>query len=187
MKKWIFKHRGCLPVLPGLLLILFSKPYKETLIISLFLMALGELIRIFSVAYIGGRTRGSRTNAERLVTAGPYGIVRNPIYIGNFFIGMGFVSLFNLWLPWMFLIYIPLFFLEYKIIIDVEEEFLLAKFGDEYRRYRRDVPSIFPLPKRYNRDKINPDFIRALKSERDTFITIVLVYLLTYLVSFLKF
>lgn len=152
------------------------------MVASLFLVAFGETIRLLSVAYIGGRTRNDRTNAEKLVTNGPYSIVRNPIYVGNFFIGLGYIFLFNVWMPYIFLIYIPLFLVEYGIIMNVEENFLLSKFESNYRRYKQNVPSVLPLFKRYNGEKVTPNFVRALKSERDTLITILIVYLLTFIV-----
>ncbi|MEA3431465.1 MAG: hypothetical protein U9R01_02125 [candidate division WOR-3 bacterium] len=103
-------------------------------------------------------------------------------YVGNFFIGLGFIFLFNVWVPYIFLIYIPLFLIEYGIIMNVEENFLFSKFGDGYRRYRQNVPSILPLFKRYDGEKVTPNFIKALKSERHTLITILIVYLLTFIV-----
>ncbi len=181
-KEWIFKHRGYLPVLPCLVIIFFSNPSQRAMVASLFLVAFGETIRLLSVAYIGGRTRNDRTNAEKLVTNGPYSIVRNPIYVGNFFIGLGYIFLFNVWMPYIFLIYIPLFLVEYGIIMNVEENFLLSKFESNYRRYKQNVPSVLPLFKRYNGEKVTPNFVRALKSERDTLITILIVYILTFIV-----
>jgi protein-S-isoprenylcysteine O-methyltransferase Ste14 len=181
-KEWIFKYRGYLPVIPCLVLILFSNPSQKAAITSLLLVVFGEATRIFSVAYTGGKTRSNRTNADRLITDGPYSRVRNPIYIGNFFIGLGLVFLFNVWMPYILLIYVPLFLFEYGTIISVEESFLFSKFGDEYRRYRQSVSSILPLCKRYKGEKVIPSFIGAFKSERDTFITIFVVYLLTFIV-----
>ncbi|OYD14226.1 hypothetical protein CH333_08520 [candidate division WOR-3 bacterium JGI_Cruoil_03_44_89] len=185
-KKWIFRYRGCIPVLPCLVLILLSNPCRKPVVVSLLLVVFGELIRILSTAYIGGRSRSSEIKAKRLISDGPYSRVRNPIYIGNFFIGLGFVFLFNVWVSYILPIYISLFLVEYAIIINTEENFLLTKFEEEYKRYKQSVPSIIPLLRRYNGERITPNFIRALKSERDTLVTIILVYLLAYLAWSIK-
>ncbi len=50
----------------------------------------GELLRLYAVAFIGSvsRTRSESTGAQ-VVTTGPFGYVRNPLYVGNFLITMG--------------------------------------------------------------------------------------------------
>ena len=185
-KNWIFKYRGYLPVIPGLILIFFSNLSRNSIIVSIFFVILGEFIRIYSVAYTGKETRSNKTKAETLISDGPYSMVRNPIYLGNFFIGLGFIFLFNVWMPYIILLYIFFFSVEYGIIISVEEKFLFEKFGDKYKKYKESVAIILPIHKRYSGEKIIPDFNASFKSERDTFITILIVYLLTCVVNIIE-
>ncbi len=185
-KNWIFKYRGYLPVIPGLILIFFSNLSRNSIIVSIFFVILGEFLRIYSVAYTGKETRSNKTKAETLISDGPYSMVRNPIYLGNFFIGLGFIFLFNVWMPYIILLYIFFFSVEYGIIISVEEKFLFEKFGEKYKKYKESVPIILPIRKRYREEKVIPDFKASLKSERDTFITILIVYLLTCVVNIIE-
>ena len=78
---------------------------------------------------------------NKLVTVGPYRIVRNPIYLGSFTL---ILSLALLASNWLILIpsvaIIPLIYTR----ISGEEQMLLDRFGDEYREYMRKTPRIIP-------------------------------------------
>jgi hypothetical protein len=105
-------------------------------------LALGAVLRIWSVRHPGRHTRSRTIKAPLLTTAGPYACVRNPIYLANFFIGLGLVVLAEA------IILIPVYFivfcLSYRKIVDQEERFLRKKFGDEFRRYCEAVPRWLP-------------------------------------------
>ena len=99
------------------------------------LIILGEAIRIWAGGY-------QEKKGKLLVTNGPYAYTRNPLYWGNFLIGLGMaVVASNLWLT---LIFIAGFILIYASTIKSEEQDLTAHFGDEYRNYAGAVPRIFP-------------------------------------------
>jgi protein-S-isoprenylcysteine O-methyltransferase Ste14 len=82
----------------------------------------------------------SRTNvwphrqADRLVTAGPFRIWRNPIYMGEVLILLGLAqATYNIW----FAILAPLFALAvFKLAILPEESHLEARFGETYLDYK---------------------------------------------------
>ncbi|HWO42370.1 MAG TPA: isoprenylcysteine carboxylmethyltransferase family protein [Candidatus Eisenbacteria bacterium] len=103
---------------------------------------LGELLRIWAISHAGQHTRSRRLKAPVLVTTGPYACTRNPIYAGNFLIGLGLTVLSEA------LVFIPIFcaafFLQYRAIIGAEENFLAEKFGAEYANYTGEVPRWFP-------------------------------------------
>lgn len=72
--------------------------------------------------------------ADRLVTAGPFHIWRNPIYMGEVLILLGLAqATYNIW----FAILAPVFALAvYKLAILPEEGHLEARFGDTYLDYK---------------------------------------------------
>ena len=75
--------------------------------------------------------------ATNLCTTGPYRFSRNPIYVGDWFILVGF----SLWLTtWWPIVFSPLIWATVRYsVIRYEEEHLEAKFGDEYRNYQARV------------------------------------------------
>lgn len=102
--------------------------------------AAGEALRGLTVGldYIVRGGRGGKVYADNLVTGGLFAHCRNPLYVGNLLIVAGLAvaadSLTAL------VVAPPLFLFAYHCIVCAEEEFLLGKFGDEYRRYCERVP-----------------------------------------------
>ncbi len=170
---FVFRHRDRLPVpfiLIAVLVLVFTRPSFTSSQSRLFLLIAGglvilagESVRIWAVGYSGGTTRSLKLIADRLVREGPYSLVRNPLYLGNFLIALGFSIMANA------VVVIPLvivyFVIEYYPIVVREEHFLLEKFGDDYRRYLNDVPRFFPKSLRAMKAAYNPS---ALKGERWT-------------------
>lgn len=74
---------------------------------------------------------------EHLVTDGPFGITRNPIYLADtlLLIGVGLVSGITWFLPLALLAA----FITKKLAIDKEERWLADKFGKRYRDYAKRV------------------------------------------------
>src|SRR3989338_4039911 len=96
----LFRARDYTPVPFLILALLFEQPKVGFVALGCFFIVFGELIRIYSVSFIGGisRTRKGSLGAK-LVTEGAFSIVRNPLYVGNFFIILG-VCLFSS-VPWL--------------------------------------------------------------------------------------
>lgn len=107
------------------------------------LVLLGFLFRISARGY---KEEGSFSGG-RLVTAGPYAVIRNPMYFGTFLIGTGFVLVLLEW--WAWLIFTGVFLLIYAPQVKKEEAVLKGRFGAEYAGYCADVPKYFPRPGRF--------------------------------------
>jgi protein-S-isoprenylcysteine O-methyltransferase Ste14 len=95
-------------------------------------------------ASVGHGTPGVWDAPRRVVAAGPYRRVRNPIYLAALLVLFGEAWLFES---------MPL--LEYAAVLRVafhllvvfyEEQHLGARFGDDYARYRRTVWRWIPHP-----------------------------------------
>lgn len=170
----LFRLRSYAGVPLVLLALFFGRAGIEEWIAGLGLIVIGELLRIASVAYTGPTTRSRRIQAPELVTRGPYRYTRNPIYLGNFFLGAGFLMVLSGTLLWLWLLYIVLFWLEYTLIVQAEEAYLEQQFGEVYRKYRRETPRFVPVPGRHSRSRRGPDpsLARALRSEKSTLLLI---------------
>jgi len=108
-------------------------------IIGNVIAAIGVLIFVLSVVQMKDNWRAGvqREQKTNLVTTGIYSISRNPAFLGFdlMYIGILF-SFFNWFLCVATSFAIVLFNLQ---IVNVEEDFLIEAFGDEYLQYKKKV------------------------------------------------
>ena len=102
---------------------------------------------VFMFAVVGRGTPGPWDAPKRVVAAGPYRWVRNPIYLAALLVVLGEAWLF-LSLP--LLVYaVAMAVLFHLFVIGYEEPTLGRRFGDTYLDYRRRVPRWLPrIPRR---------------------------------------
>jgi protein-S-isoprenylcysteine O-methyltransferase Ste14 len=144
------------------------------------LVLAGEALRLWAVHHIGviSRTRSDRLGP--LVSTGPFSLTRNPLYLGNVALWVGFaVSARLLWLVPLILVVLGL---EYHAIVRWEEHLLTARLGDSYRAYSARVPRWAPSwvsiklassPGEYS-------WRETIFSERGTLVAIAAGYLLLW-------
>jgi protein-S-isoprenylcysteine O-methyltransferase Ste14 len=97
---------------------------------------------VWNFAALGGGTPGPWDAPSRVVAAGPYRWVRNPIYIAALLVVLGEAWLF-MSLP--LLAYAGLMAACFHLFVTGYEERTLARrFGPAYQEYRRTVPRWIP-------------------------------------------
>ncbi len=168
----LFRFRSYTPIPLIVIAFLASRPTVHTIALGCLLIAAGEAIRIWAAGYLGGSGRTRTVGADVLITSGPFSLTRNPLYLGNLFLSLGFLICLWPFMPYSIFILIGLFVLQYWPIVEAEEQCLEKTFGQEYRRYRRFVPAFFPVLRRYDGARDEYDVRRALRAERPTFQTI---------------
>lgn len=93
------------------------------------------------VAIVAFRRAGTSPNPWRpttaIVTGGPYRISRNPMYLGFTLLYLGTTCWVNSLWPLLCLPVIHI--LMQRMVIEREERYLEARFGEEYRTYRSRV------------------------------------------------
>lgn len=147
MKKRI-RIQGILIVTAIILIIVLNKfiasPWKkksldEFLDISGIILVLsGFLLRIAARGYKEEKSCGGKN----MVTDGPYGLMRNPMYFGTLLIGTGVIFvLFELWTVLIFLI---IYCSIYVPQVKKEEKVMSERFGEQYRNYCKVTPKYFP-------------------------------------------
>jgi len=139
---WVYRFRNFLAC-PPLFFAFFSHFYEIeadgviwTLGVSIVLV--GIALRIWAQQHLRYRLKGHK----QLTTTGPYEFVRNPLYIGNSIMCVGATIASEL--LWMIPITIVWCIGAYSIVIRYEEEHLLEKYGDAYRKYLMRGPRWFP-------------------------------------------
>ncbi|HEY9085671.1 MAG TPA: isoprenylcysteine carboxylmethyltransferase family protein [Candidatus Tyrphobacter sp.] len=149
LQAFVFANRGLLLAAPAALLAAFGKPSAFSVAVGIPTAFAGELLRCWAVGYSGETTRNDRVTAAKLVTAGPYAYVRNPLYLGNFITALGFAVAFtgkNKPFERFALTAGALGVMAglYATIVPHEERYLQERFGDEFDRYCERVPRIVP-------------------------------------------
>ena len=79
---------------------------------------------------------------HELITAGPYSVVRNPIYLGMFGMILSTGLVYSRW--WNFLGAIVFFLIGNQIRIQAEEKLLREAFGSQFDDYAGRVPAFLP-------------------------------------------
>jgi protein-S-isoprenylcysteine O-methyltransferase Ste14 len=138
---WVFAQRSWIPVPLALLLIGVRWQWIRSgamLSAGLAIVVAGLAIRCWAVRHIGtiSRTRSARLGP--LMNRGPFALVRNPLYVGNFLIWIGFAV--SSGLIWMVPVAWAIFALQYTAIIRFEEAALTQHFGQPYIAYLHEVP-----------------------------------------------
>jgi protein-S-isoprenylcysteine O-methyltransferase Ste14 len=184
---WLFRHRTIIPVpLVVAILVLPIGEHPPDLWVAgvgVGLTWIGEALRLWAVQHIGAV---SRTRSERLgplIAAGPFAIVRNPLYLGNIAIWAGFAIAARM--PWLAGVIVLLLGLEYHAIVRWEEQLLEARYGEEYRIYAERVPRWIPSRHRgergLRRAQVTFTWRETLFSERGTLFAMAGGYLLLWL------
>jgi len=140
---------------------LFTFPYLEYSLIlktilspelTLVLWVLGNLLQIIGgiTMCMGRYSLGKEANLligiekdHKLVTNGPYHIIRHPIYAGTIFLCLGYALSFSSIISAfiLLLVFIPWFIKR----MTLEEKLLLQTFGDEYLEYMKHTKRLIPL------------------------------------------
>ena len=189
IRNFFFKNRSFTPIPVALSIIYFAQSDNNYILFGAITLLVGEAIRMLSVSYAGGETRTTKVGAPSLCTAGPYGFVRNPIYVGNMLMYLGIVIIAGSPNPTLMIITTMTFFLiQYSLIISLEEEKLSELFGEEYNVYRKNVRSIIPRIYRWKtNDNRRPlPFMKLIKTEKRTlqnvmFILTLIIIRINYL------
>lgn len=177
----IFTYRSYTPIPFLVLMVVFGRPTAESMLLGFCLLVAGEALRFWGVSIAGSETRTTGgVGGTYLITNGPFAYVRNPLYLGNMLIygGIGIMSLALF--PWLFLVAVAWFYLQYSLIVSREEEYLAVRFGADYEAYcsavRRFLPRLLPYRASRVPDK-TVSFREGLASERRTLQAVVLVTL----------
>ena len=164
----LFRNRGWLPVLfIGVPLLVPGRMSTAAWIIGAIVVISGEWVRLAGVAAAGTVTRRRSRTVQRLVTYGIFAWVRNPLYVGNFLIWMGFTIISGVY--WFLPLAIVIFAIEYSLIVRYEEGVLESIFGAEYLAYKQSTPRWIPRPPAAR--AVGPhDWPEAWRSEVSTFL-----------------
>lgn len=191
---WLFKYRSYLPLfilVIGLALYILKELNLNFILgqettyefiynfICLGIGLLGLYIRFHVVGYAAENTSGKNTaeqKADTVNSTGFYSIVRHPLYLGNFLMWLSAALLIaNIW---FILVFCLVYWVYYERIMYAEEAYLRDKFGDSYLNWANTVPTFFPRCKNYRKPSLPFNWMKAIKSEKNSFAALTLIFCL---------
>lgn len=191
---WLFKHRGVLPLiifLIGSVLFLRNESDQALWLLEgtqyeifyelscLIVSLLGFAIRIYTVGFSPDNTSGRNTErqvADVLNTKGIYSVVRNPLYLGNFFMWLGIAMLTGEF--WFTISFVLFYFLYYERIIFKEEQYLRKKFGETYLTWSAKTPVIIPKFSLFIKSSTEFSWKKVLRQEKNGLAALFLIFCL---------
>lgn len=112
--------------------------------VATLVLVCAALIRTWGSSYLQAEiVYASKVKTESLVADGPYRFVRNPLYFANVLMAVGLGAMMSR-LGLLVAIVLMVVFC-YRLILR-EEADLAAAQGEDYARYRKAVPRLFPSP-----------------------------------------
>ena len=181
IRETLFRYRGYTPLPFVLVMFIFAHPTVETLLLGFLIAGVGEGLRLWGVSVVGSETRTTgRVGGTYLATGGPFAHVRNPLYVGNLLLYIGFGVMSNALFPWFLLTATVIFLIQYYLIVTLEEEYLAKRFGTAFLDYAREVPRFFPRLRKYRAEsspELTSSLQRSLRSENRTLQAFLLVSL----------
>ena len=126
------------------------------------------------------------------MASGPFAVVRNPLYLGNVALWVGFAV--GAGLVWLAPIFVAVLAFEYHAIVRWEEHLLNERLGASYRAYAAQVPRWVPTTLNRSAHGVSDRTARSgssaastfswhetFYSERGTLIAIAIGYVLLWL------
>jgi len=185
-----FKYRSFTPIPFLILMLVFYNANLWSLVIGFVIALSGEAIRLWGVSWTGSETRTTgAAGGTFLIISGPFAYVRNPLYIGNILLYLGFGVMSFALFPYLQIVAICFFLWQYNSIIKYEEKYLHEKFGNDYANYIKNVRSIIPRVTPYKNSSLEQppfNFKAGLRSEKrsvQAFISISLVILIIWIIK----
>lgn len=136
-----------------LAIIVLARPTWSSIVIGLAVCAFGLLIRAWASGHI--------KKEKELAMSGPYQFTRNPLYLGNFLLGLSITIGANSW--WCAGLFAVYFLVFYPPVIREERERMKRLFPKQYEEYKKRVPMFFPSLKTFSS-------ARGLKFSRDLYL-----------------
>ncbi len=141
--------------------------------------AVGIVIILFG-QFLRASARGYKSQKhiekDKLITSGPYALVRNPMYLASFLIGLGIVVVLLRW--WMIPVYLLFFLIWYWPQIHTEQKWLAGKFGQQFTDYCNTTPCFFPRLQsliKFRQKEHMPIKLKWLKREWNTILAWLVV------------
>ena len=152
----------------GVIIVMNSDVNSDGFRVGIPIAVLGELIRIWASCFIEKKGR-------LFACSGPYAYVRNPLYVGNFLVGLGVAVVMGR--IWILAAYVVGFIVLYSGTVREEEKELRERFGAPYVKYLKEVPRFFPRITPYSERQKSSFNLKLILKHRE-YVTIIFLFVI---------
>ena len=168
--KYFIRYRALVGIISLIFVLLLAEPNAKSIAIGFFFIMAGTFFRAWSSGFINKN--------KELATKGPYQLSRNPLYFGNFILGVGIaIAADNLYCYLIFAFY---YFIFFPALMIIENKRMKEIFGEKYEEWSKGLNSFFPKIKKINLKGFNISYYMKNKEYKviyfSLFIVIVLIF-----------
>lgn len=161
----IIKYRSSVGFVSLIVLLYLAEPSPKSVSIGFFFIIAGMFFRGWASGYIN--------KDNELATKGPYALTRNPLYFGNFILGVGIAIAGNN--IYSYAIFIAFYALFFPFLMTIEHKRLKKKFGKKYKEWAKDSNSFFPKLKKVDCHGFNISYYMKNKEYQVVYFSLFIV------------
>lgn len=166
--EYIIKYRSTVGTISLFILLYLATPTANSITLGFFFIIAGVFFRAWSSGHLN--------KDKELATEGPYALTRNPLYFGNFLLGLGIAIAGNN--LYTYIIFFAFFLLFFPFLMVIEHRRLKIKFGKKYEDWSRKSNSFFPKIKRIREFNFNISNYIKNREYRVLFFSFLIIALL---------
>lgn len=164
----IIKYRSSVGLACLVALLYLSKPSPKSVFIGFFFIIAGMFFRGWAAGYIN--------KDNELATNGPYALTRNPLYFGNFILGIGIAVAGNN--IYSYVIFVVFYILFFPMLMVIEHKRLKKKFGQTYENWAKGSNTFFPKIKKVDCQGYNISYYVKNKEYRVLYFSLFIIAVL---------
>lgn len=169
-KKYFERYRAFIGIISLLIVLYFAKPNAKSIAIGFIFIMLGTFFRAWASGFINKN--------NELATNGPYALSRNPLYFGNFILGVGIAIASNQ--VFCYIIFAVYYFLFFPALMIMENKRMRDKFGKKYENWSKGLNSFFPGIKKIKSGGFNISYYMNNKEYKVIYFSLFIVITLIF-------
>jgi protein-S-isoprenylcysteine O-methyltransferase Ste14 len=162
------RYRSFVGILCLVALLYLSDPTPVSVAVGFFFIVAGMFFRAWASGYIN--------KDKELATKGPFALTRNPLYFGNFILGLGIAIAGNN--TSSYIIFFAFYLLFFPFLMVFEHNRLKKKFGKQYEEWAKDSHTFIPKIKRIDDSDFNISFYMRNKEYRVLYFSLFVIAVL---------
>ncbi|UCH92986.1 MAG: isoprenylcysteine carboxylmethyltransferase family protein [Candidatus Aminicenantes bacterium] len=161
----VIRYRSFVGTLCLIAVLYLAEPSPTSVAVGFFFIIAGTFFRAWASGYIN--------KDKELATEGPFSLTRNPLYFGNFVLGLGIAIAGNN--LYSYAIFFGFYLLFFPFLMVLEHKRMKKKFGEAYRQYAEKLHSFFPKITKMKKGEFNISYYMKNKEYRVLYFSLFVI------------